>query len=105
MQRALAKMAHSSASQLGKCLHEMAWTKDCLDCQKQQLVESSKLDSELSVIAPTNQLSVTASSTVAFPPCNPEGGSTNTQPAPAPYSNGDIHMGNINDSVTNNLYQ
>ena len=29
---ALAKTAHSSASQLGKCLHEMAWTKDCLDC-------------------------------------------------------------------------
>ena len=32
--RALAKMAHSSASQLGKCLHEMARTKDHLDCQK-----------------------------------------------------------------------
>ena len=30
--RALAKMVHSSASQLGKCLHETAWTKDCLDC-------------------------------------------------------------------------
>ena len=30
--RALAKMAHSSASRLGKCLHETAWTKDCLDC-------------------------------------------------------------------------
>ena len=29
--RALAKMAHSSASQLGKCLHKMAWTKDRLD--------------------------------------------------------------------------
>ena len=32
--RALAKMAHSSASQLGKCLHETAWTKDRLNCQK-----------------------------------------------------------------------
>ena len=31
---ALAKTAHSSASQLGKCLHEMAWTKDILNCQK-----------------------------------------------------------------------
>ena len=31
---ALAKMAHSSASQLGKCLHEMAWTKDHLNHQK-----------------------------------------------------------------------
>ena len=29
---ALAKMAHSSASRLGKRLHEMAWTKDHLDC-------------------------------------------------------------------------
>ena len=28
---ALAKMAHSSASRLGKHLHEMAWTKDHLD--------------------------------------------------------------------------
>ena len=31
---ALAKMAHSSSSQLGKCLHEMAQTKDCLNRQK-----------------------------------------------------------------------
>ena len=30
---ALAKTAHSSASRLGKCLHEMARTKDCLDRQ------------------------------------------------------------------------
>ena len=29
--RALAKMAHSSASQLGKCLHKMARTKDHLN--------------------------------------------------------------------------
>ena len=28
---ALAKTAHSSASQLGKCLHKTAWTKDRLD--------------------------------------------------------------------------
>ena len=32
MVHALAKTAHSSASQLGKHLHEMAWTKDCLNC-------------------------------------------------------------------------
>ena len=31
---ALAKTAHSSASRLGKCLHEMAWTKDRLNHQK-----------------------------------------------------------------------
>ena len=27
------------------------------------------------------------------------------RPAPAPYSDGDVLMGNINDSVTDNLYQ
>ena len=32
--RALAKMGHSSASQLGKCLHKTAQTKDCLDHRK-----------------------------------------------------------------------
>ena len=32
--RALAKMAHSSTSQLGKRLHEMAQTKDYLDRRK-----------------------------------------------------------------------
>ena len=31
---ALVKTAHSSASQLGKRLHETARTKDCLDCRK-----------------------------------------------------------------------
>ena len=29
---ALAKTAHSNASRLGKCLHETAQTKDCLNC-------------------------------------------------------------------------
>ena len=101
---ALAKMAHSSTSRLGKCLHEIVQTKDHLNCQKQQLVESTKLDSELSVIAPTNQLSLTASPALA-PPYNPEGGSTKTWPALAPYSDGNVHMGNVNDSVTNELYQ
>ena len=32
--RALANMAHSSASQLGECLLEMAHTKDRLNCLK-----------------------------------------------------------------------
>ena len=32
--RALAKTVHSSASQLGKCLHKTAQTKDRLDRQK-----------------------------------------------------------------------
>ena len=73
---ALAKMAHSSASQLGKCLHETAWTKDCLDCQKQRSIESTKLDSELSMISPTNPPSATTSSIIIPPPCDNEGGPT-----------------------------
>ena len=103
--RALAKMAHSSASQLGKCLHETAQTKDCPDHQKQWLLESTKLDSELLVIALTNQPSVTTSSTIAPPPCDNEGGPTETRPAPAPYSDSDVLMGNIDDLVTDDLYQ
>ena len=102
---ALAKTAHSSTSQLGKCLHETARTKDCLDRQKRWLIESTKLDSELLMISPTTQPSATTSSVVAQPPCDKEGGSTETRPAPAPYSDGDILMGNINDSVTDDLYQ
>ena len=57
--RALAKTAHSSASRLGKHLHEMAQTKDRLDRQKRWLIESTKLDSELSMISPTTQPSAT----------------------------------------------
>ena len=102
---ALAKMAHSSTSWLGKHLHETAQTKDCLDCRKWWLIESTKLDSELSVIAPTNQPSVTTSPVIAPPPCDNEGGSTEMRPILAPYSDSDILRGNVNDSVTNNLYQ
>ena len=102
---ALAKMAHSSTSQLGKHLHETARTKDCLNCQKQRLIESMKLDSELSMISPTTQPPVTTSSVVAQPPCDKEGGSTETRPAPALSSDGDILMGNVDDSVTDDLYQ
>ena len=103
--RALAKMAHSSASRLGKRLHEMSRTKDCLDCWKQWLIESTKLDSELSMISPTTQPCVMTSFVVAQPPCDKEGGSTETRPALAPYSDGNILMGNVDDSVTNDLYQ
>ena len=102
---ALAKTVHSSASQLGKCLHETAWTKDHLDHQKRWLIESMKLDSELSMISPTTQPSATTSSVIAPPPCDKEGGSTETRPTPAPYSDDDVLMGNINDSVTDDLYQ
>ena len=103
--RALAKMAHSSASQLGKHLHKMAQTKDRLDRQKQQLIESTKLDSELSMISLTTQPSATTSSIITQPPCDKEEGSTDMRPTPAPYSDGDILMGNVDDSVTDNLYQ
>ena len=83
----------------------MAWTKDRLDRQKRQLIESTKLDSELSMISLTTQPSATTSSVVAQPPCDKEGGSTEMRPAPAPYSDSDVLMGNIDDSVTDNLYQ
>ena len=78
---ALAKTAHSSASPLGKCLHETAQTKDHLNHWKQQLLESTKLDSELLVIALTNQLSAMTSPAIAPRPCDNEGGSTETRPA------------------------
>ena len=103
--RALAKTAHSSASQLGKRLHEMARTKDHLNRRKRPLIESMKLDSELSMISPTTQPSATTSSVIAQPPCDKEGGSTETRPAPAPYSDGGVLKGNVDDSVTNDLYQ
>ena len=102
---ALSKTAHSSASRLGKHLHKTAQTKDHLDCQKRRLIKSMKLDSELSMISPTTQPSATTSSVVAQPPCDKEGGSTETRPALALYSDGNILMGNIDDSVTDNLYQ
>ena len=102
---ALAKTAHSSASLLGKCLHETAQTKDRLNCRKQQLIESMKLDCELSMISLTTQPSATTSSVVTPPPCDKEGGSTETRPTPAPYSDSDVLMGNVNDSVTDDLYQ
>ena len=102
---ALAKMAHSSTSQLGKRLHEMAQTKDHLNCQKQQLIESMKLDSELSMISPITQPSVTTSSVIAPPPYDKEGGPTEMRPTPALYSDGNILTGNIDDSVTDDLYQ
>ena len=62
-----------------------------------------KLDSEM--ISLTTQLSVMTSSVVAPPPYDKEGGSTEMRPTLAPYSDGDVLMGNINDSVTDDLYQ
>ena len=64
-----------------------------------------KLDSELSMISPMTQLSATTSSIVAPPPCDKEGGSTEMRPTLALYSDGDVLMGNVDDSVTDDLYQ
>ena len=100
-----AKTVHSSTSLLGKCLHKTAQTKDHLDRRKRRLIESMKLDSELSMISPTTQPSAMTSSVIAQPPCDKEGGSTETEPALALYSDGNVLMGNINDSVTDDLYQ
>ena len=102
---ALAKTAHSSASLLGKRLHETAQTKDRLDRQKRRLIESTKLDSELSMISLTTQPSATTSSVVAQPPCDKEGGSTEIRPVLAPYPDSNVLMGNVDDSVTDDLYQ
>ena len=57
------------------------------------------------MLALTNQVPVAASPAVAPPPYNHEGGPTEMWPAPAPYADGDVHMGNVDDSVTNDLYQ
>ena len=102
---ALTKIAHSNASQLRKHLHEMAKPKDRLNHRKQWLVAFKQLDTELSVQAPTNQSSMTASSAVTPHPFNTEKSPTETWPTLAPYANGNVHMGNINDSMTDNLYQ
>ena len=48
----------------------------------------------LEILIPTQQ-----------PTCDKEGGSTETRPAPALYSDGNVLMGNIDDSVTDDLYQ
>ena len=45
------------------------------------------------------------SSVIAQPPCDREGGSTETRSALALYSDSDILMGNVDDSVTDDLYQ
>ena len=45
------------------------------------------------------------SSIIAPPPYDKEGGPTETRPAPALYSDGDVLMGNIDYSVTDDLYQ
>ena len=57
------------------------------------------------MISPTTQLSAMTISVIAQPPCDKKGGSTEMRPAPAPYSDGDVLMDNIDDSVTNDLYQ
>ena len=55
------------------------------------------------MISPTTQPSAMTSSVITQPPCDKEGGSTETRPAPALYSDGDVLMDNVDDSVTNDL--
>ena len=45
----------------------------------------------ISIYAPTP--SAMTSSVIAPPPCDNEGGSTEMRPAPAPYPDGDVLMG------------
>ena len=51
------------------------------------------------------QPSVTTSSVVAPPPYDKEGGPTEVRPTLALYSDSNILMDNIDDSVTDDLYQ
>ena len=64
-----------------------------------------KLDSELLMISPMTQPSAMTSCVVIPPPGDKERGSTEMRPTPALYSDGDILMGNVDDSVTDDLYQ
>ena len=57
------------------------------------------------MISLTTKLSAMTSSVVAPPPCDKEGGSIETRPTLALYSDGDVLMGNVDDSVTDDLYQ
>ena len=63
------------------------------------------MDSELLMISPTTQPSVMTSPIVAPPPYDKEGGPTETRPTLALYSDSDILMDDVDDSVTNDLYQ
>ena len=82
----------------------MAKSKDCLDSRKRWLETLKQLNKELLELTPTTQLPATASSTVAPPPYNAEGGSTEMWPTPALYNNGDILMGDISNEATNKFY-
>ena len=54
---------------------------------------------------PCSSPSAMTSSVIAPPPCDNKGGSTETRPTPALYSDGDVLMDNVDDSVTDDLYQ
>ena len=64
-----------------------------------------KLDSDLSKISLTTQLSAMTSPIAAPPPYDKEGGSTEIRPALALYSDSNVLMGNVDDSITNDQYQ
>ena len=83
---ALSKTVHSNTACIGKCLHGMAKSKDCLNCKKRWLEMSKWLDNELSVWALTSQPSVTANTAVAQLPYDTEGSSMEVWPMLAPYT-------------------
>ena len=82
----------------------MMKSKDTLHHQKKQFATSTQLDAELLVLAPTNQPSITVSSTVTPPPCNVQEGSAEMQPTLAPYNDHDVHMRDASDNATAKLY-
>ena len=98
----LSKTAHSNAAHIGKHLHKMAKSKDHLNHKKRWL---KQLNDELSVLALTSQPSVTTNTAIAILPYDAEGSSTEAWPMPALYTDSDIHMGNIDDSITDDLYR
>ena len=59
-----------------------------------------QLNEALLAIMLTNQPPATTDHSVTPPPFNAEGGSTGMWPAPALY-NDDVHMGEVEDLVTN----
>ena len=100
-QCALTKTAYNNAACIGKRLYEMAKSKGHLDWQLERL---KQVNNELLVLTLTNQSSETASSTVTPPPYNAKGGSTETWPTLAPYTDNNVYMEDASDEATTNLY-
>ena len=101
----LTKTVYNNTAHIRKHLHEMAKSKDHLNCKKRQLEMSKQLNNDLLALTPINQSPVTVSFTVTPPPYNAERGSTETWPTPAPYTDNNVHMGDVGDEATTKLYR